>query len=882
MNRDGGAPVSSDEAFRRAVDDATHTIRHRDEDDSTAPMDGDPPPPDRTASPAEPGDASALESLMPVIQRLERVRKSKAREASAWASLGRDRPEQLGDYRLDGPIGRGGMGVVFEATQLSLGRKVALKILPRGRLRGDERRRFLREAKTVASLHHTNIVPIYGVGLDEGCHYFVMERLAGVGLDQHLHDRGPLPPRRVALLGRKAASALRHAHDRGVLHRDIKPSNLIVNDNDDLWVTDFGVSVSIDPKRGGEAVDGSASGDGATNHGTAIHGTTTHGTARYMAPEQRRGGGDARSDIYSLGLTLHEMLTGRHAVDDATLARLMDGEPARSLPPLPATAPKDLAAIIDRATRPDPDDRYPSAAELTEDLRGFLDDRPVTARPLRWPSRLKRWATRHPAVAASSAVAALSLTTLAVVAATAAGRLRDANRRELAARRSAESSLVLAGGVLNDVVDTLAPPADVVADPASAATLDTILPHYDRLATGLESLGGSSDAVRTTAYRAASAAASMQSRLGRDAEAARRLRDLIDGLDQQPLPEDERVSRRRRLSIDLATALIRSGRRDEAEPILASTIGALAATVDRSPPETYDLARAHFQAGHFIPPGMGGDSFPPPDLMRMADLSDDVALPPPTDPVEPEPADEPEDRRHLRRVVELCRPSLPDEPPSIDEPPSTVDPRWVRLAAAAHRQLARHARRNPAPEHPDGSEPVDHRGRSIELLSAALEHHPDNETLRYELATTLAETNPRRLHEADESTESQLRQALELFRRLNDAHPDVAAFRSGRLHTAFKLARVLHFSRGPHSRGFHARGPDAFDPDEELSVSDLDREALRLQKELLRSRPDSKAYQAWLAVIQSHVDRSPRRRPPRGRPPWDRFPPDDFGGPLGR
>ena len=208
-------------------------------------------------------------------------------------------PRTLGDFRIIREVGRGGMGAVFEAEQVSLCRSVALKILRFGAVSDPESiERFKREAETVAKLHHTNIVPIFNVGSEHGVNYYAMQFIAGRSLAEVLSENGgPLPADQVAQWGLQAAEALAHAHERGVIHRDVKPSNLLLDTEDRLWLTDFGLARRMD--------DVTLSLTGAIL-----------GTPRYMSPEQavaahRRV--DHRTDLFSLSATLYELLTGQPA-----------------------------------------------------------------------------------------------------------------------------------------------------------------------------------------------------------------------------------------------------------------------------------------------------------------------------------------------------------------------------------------------------------------------------------------------------------------------------------------------------------------------------------------------------------------------------------------
>ena len=356
----------------------------------------------------------------------------------------------IGDFRLEREIGRGGMGVVYRAFQLSLGRPVAVKVLPRAATFDPRHlRRFLNEARAAAQLHHTNIVPVYAVGCERGVHFYAMQLIEGRTLNDVIRtlrelrragirptgDRSsPVAPpslsrdtgtaaelltslhgskrpqffRTVAELGLQAAEALEYAHQLGVVHRDIKPGNLMLDARGNLWVTDFGLA--------------QFHGDGGDGEGLTVTGDVV-GTLRYMSPEQalaRPVGVDHRTDLYSLGATLYELLTLERAVPGDTRGQLLhridtlDPRPPRSLD---RTIPAELKTIIAKAVAKDPADRYGSAGALAEDLRRFLRDEPILARPpSAWDKAIK-WTRRHRTLTLS-AVAMLLLTTAGLLAST--------------------------------------------------------------------------------------------------------------------------------------------------------------------------------------------------------------------------------------------------------------------------------------------------------------------------------------------------------------------------------------------------------------------------------------------------------------------------------
>ncbi len=274
--------------------------------------------------------------------------------------------DQLGEFRIVRPLGQGGMGVVYEALQESLWRRVALKVLPPGHAANENMVvRFLREAHAIAGLNHPNLVPVYTSGQAQGVLYFAMEFIDGRSLEGLLAD-GPAAPARAARLVRGAALGLAHAHERGMVHRDIKPANILLDPDDQPRVTDFGLV-----REAGAA--------------TITRSAAVLGTPAYMSPEQARGETvDARSDVYGLGAVLYALLAGKAPYGDAStgsgnvLARVLTGPPSplRALRP---DVPPALEAIVERAMTRDREARYASAAALADDLDRFLDGQPVVA-----------------------------------------------------------------------------------------------------------------------------------------------------------------------------------------------------------------------------------------------------------------------------------------------------------------------------------------------------------------------------------------------------------------------------------------------------------------------------------------------------------------------
>jgi predicted Ser/Thr protein kinase len=292
----------------------------------------------------------------------------------------------FGDYEIRRELGRGGMGVVYEARQVSLNRLVALKMVKAGLLAGDdELRRFRNEAEAVALLDHPGVVPVYEVGKHEGQHYFSMKLVPGGSLvpliDGYTHD-----PRAAARLVAEAAEAVAHAHARGLLHRDLKPANILVDAEGHPHVTDFGLAKKVEA-------------DAELTQSGAILGTPA-----YMSPEQasgHRGAVTTASDTYGLGAVLYALLTGRGPFGGDSVVETLDA--VRHAPPQPPTqlnaaVPRDLETICLKCLEKDPRRRYPTAQALAEDLRAWLDSRPIAARRVGAAERAWLWCRRKPAV----------------------------------------------------------------------------------------------------------------------------------------------------------------------------------------------------------------------------------------------------------------------------------------------------------------------------------------------------------------------------------------------------------------------------------------------------------------------------------------------------
>ncbi len=881
--------------------------------------------------------AAEIQELFPAIAAVERLKVHKEEASGARVSLGAPKLERLGDFRILGEIGRGGMGIVYEAFQESLGRHVAVKVLPRQSLLNPRQvQRFRRESQTAARLHHTNIVPVFGVGEHEGFHYIVMQLIRGVGLEAILaslqriclsgpaqrsdedgeppcpqsaseaarlagllveghfwHSRefrlasldsaetespsgerepevalprpsgvtaatedfeggrdtkangdaeptleapppAPAPPaarrlgpaywRSAAAIALQVAEAIHYAHAHDTLHRDIKPANLLLDSQGVVWVTDFGLAKAVEQEN-------------VTQTGGVV------GTLRYMAPEQFSGQTDARSDIYSLGLTLYELVTLRPAFDDSDRSRLIrkivHDEPVRPRK-LDPGIPRDLETIVLKAIARDPAHRYRSAGELARDLQCFLDDRPIQARRVSLAERLWRWSRRNRALAALAASTLALLVLFAVVTSAGYVQTARANVEEAKQRKKAEDTSALALEALDKIFQQFAPdrirsastltlvgdageeytvPVQPVLSKEAAALLEHMLEFYDRLAAQ----SGQDAKLRRKVAEANRRVGDIRQRLGdyeeskaayvRAIETYRRLAET-SGEDAELRTDIARIQNELG-NVYSAMGDPKAGRASYADAL--ATLKADSSDASASPECRYELARTYYFLGRG--PGPPG---PPP---RAFGGPPDAGGPP-----------QPGGPRGPRGGFPGFAKGLPGKP---ELPPK---PRWPEAGNAGppdappDRVPGPHAR-SPGPPRrfpgfgPDlGQESLQ---KAIALLERLVSEHPAVPDYRHLLALCYREVFPRPFTRGLDPSADAADKATKILQALVEEYPDVPDYRHDLCKTY--LMRELR-------RAFSSRVTDP--PEHDM----LDK-ALALSEELVAEHPNVPDY----VLSQIHI-----------------------------
>jgi serine/threonine protein kinase/Flp pilus assembly protein TadD len=588
----GSRSASTDAALAEIVEEVTNKLRRGEPVDIEA------------YAGAHPELAERLGRLLPALVVLADLGRSAASGEAVLVSAGQapgTEMGQLGDFRIIREVGRGGMGVVYEADQISLGRKVALKVLPfAAAMDPKQLQRFKNEAQAAAHLHHNHIVPVHAVGCERGVHFYAMQFIEGqtvaalirelrqfhglepVDKSQSAQPAGMAAPeattqtvallsterpirsrefvRAVANLGVQAAEALEYAHELGVIHRDIKPANLLVDLRGNVWITDFGLAQC----------------QGQTE--LTLTGDFV-GTLRYMSPEQatgKRGLLDYHTDIYSLGVTLYQLLTLEPACtgrDRQELLRQIEWEEPRPPRNLNAAIPTDLETIVLKASAKTPSERYDTAKVLADDLRRFLEDRPILAKRPTLVQRARKWSRRHQAVVMTTGISALLLLALLVVGLFINTALLQNERARTAAERDhTQETLDLALQALDEIYLQVANkrmPRDPERLKEDQELLRRALHFYE---TFIERNEGNPRVGRETA-RAHGYVGNIYQRLENYTEAEkayRRALEHYEGLGIDPASEPELYARFAAVSNDLGYVLQHTNRFAEAEQAYAN------------------------------------------------------------------------------------------------------------------------------------------------------------------------------------------------------------------------------------------------------------------------------------------------------------------------
>lgn len=757
--------------------------------------------------------------------------------------------EQLGDYILIREIGRGGMGIVYEAEQVSLHRRVAVKVLPAATNKDQEERayRFQREARAAARLHHTNIVPIMGVGEQQGTHYYVMQFIEGLTLHEVIHElhqqrystdeqspqsdnqatkmvqvmknssleeaatlingrhpstdqmkspsesvvRNPNAPEtgkysdsvywhNVARIGIQVADGLHYAHEQGILHRDIKPANLLIDSESQVWITDFGLAKLVDE-------------EDITNTGHVL------GTLRYMAPERYEGSADARSDVYSLGLTLYEMLTLQPAFPDSSreqvIHHILTDEPP-SPEKVNPQVPIDLGTIVSKSIAHDPAHRYQTARQLREDLQRFLDDKPILARPATPLDKLWRWAKRNRGVAIWASVSVLMLILVAVVSSVAFVRTNHALDR-------AENTLNISLNTLDDVYQHFL--ADLKSSaqgtlpltPETAKLLGSLLKAYDDFAKQ----ESNNPQLREASARANRRVGELRASLGQYKAAEQAYKEAIrryQFLYQQTGNNDYQLEIAR-IYRAIGGDAFKPQSDQEGKVALQN-----AESILNSMPSTfevkYELAYTWLALGRRPKPG----------LKPGAQLDEPITR-----------------KRYLDLAIELLTGLLQQTP---------KDASCRHLLALCYREKA------------ESTSDSDTR-KAIEMLDLLVKEYPDRNEYRFELIESYATADIRHTEEIAQLIliKDWLEKALEHSEKLLSRHPYIAIYNISRIHLLNKLSTV--------TRKLTRLVPN---PNEQQRAEAYLKEAIQLQLKLIKGDPDSMVHHGWLARLRGAYARSLR------------------------
>jgi len=760
-----------------------------------------------------------IRELFPMIALMEKAGDPSPSSAGQQLVPKEVSPETLGDFRILREIGRGGMGVVYEAQQQSLRRRVAVKVLPQSALRSQHSlQRFQREAQTAAALCHTNVVPIFGVGEEGSRHYIVMQLISGVGMDEVLAmlvssesglledtttrqemaaeiagelvgedekgTAGATYRRNVAGIGVQVARALAHAHQRGILHRDIKPSNLLLDAQGVVFVTDFGLAKLLED-------------DSVTRTGDVI------GTLRYLAPERLRGEGDARSDVYSLGITLYEMLALRPAYAASDAGGLVKKISAGPPPRLGTVAPKiarDLETIVHKAIASDPAHRYPSADAMADDLERFRTGRPILARQISFAGHLWRWGLRNRALAGLSALAIGLLITVALVASVGYVQTYRALEGESEQRRKADATSQLATKALDDIFTQFAPDdLSLEAKPhlsrGTAELFERLLVYYNQLA--LESNGEDSvlRGKRAGTYRRMGDIHAALGNYTQAETAYEKALQLYSQLTTEGPTSDATTLELARIYNHLGDIQVPSGSPEKAHDYLLQaleTIAPLEEVEDASAAVRYLTARICSSLGK----GTG----------RPGSSSQSGFEGPRKPPLHERPSP------YLVSAINLLEQLVREEP---------TNPSYLHLLACCYRDLP------PLPREQGGAISL-----AVDILQKLVEDHPEIPAYQHDLAKTRFLV-AKRLGRTPRERISLLTVAQRELQKLTKAYPNEPRYTFTLIQTHLALSRE------------YTREAKSNEAEKEL------RDALRIQEAIVASSPENTPNHLWLAQIQT-------------------------------
>ncbi len=751
-----------------------------------------------------PDYSDSIRRMFPLVASIERIKIDEQVNADGTATLAGHALSQLGDFRIVREIGRGGMGIVFEAHQESLDRVVAIKILPKQSLLDDEAlKRFRTEAMTAAAMHHTNIVPIYGTGESDGSHYLVMQLIHGKSMDAVIAAGRTFSCLEAARIGIQVADAIAYSHANGILHRDIKPANILMEDDGTVQVTDFGLAKHVS--------------NDLTNT------RSVSGSLRYMAPERFSGVSGEAGDIYGIGITLYELLSGRPAFDATDAEHLIGSITNAQVKPIDGVrldVPTDLSTIVGKAMHADPSQRYASAADLRDDLRRFLADEPIRARRTPLWGRFIRWVRRNPKLAAAVGIAVVALVAATIISTIAYWKTSAANQRSVAALQSSEHTVDLAlqslDGVMDVVLhtptsaslalgetfeeDDLLPNVGLEPSPTSARILERLQPIYERLA---QQSPTRSDIIRRSVDSSIQLAR-IQHSLGRTSDSIDTLRASITLLDERgevaSIPNDDLYLRLARLNNELGAMFEAEFDRGASKQCYESAVQAASELDAANTAARLELARAYLNLGSR-----------PPHLRRGEALM---------------PAQRSDDLRHINHAIEILE-GLRDLQPQSK----------TTSILYASSLLARSRLTPPAAE---GAKPPSKQRdfqEAVAILRDQLAATPDDDDVRFELVEALADVNLRGRRSP--------RQFAEVAQRLREALHEVETLRSTDADNSVYLVTEVHLR---HKLSAVARSRLRFDEAEQLLSG-----AILLQTSLIQTRPDNVQHQCWRAMLYRNL-----------------------------